>query len=295
MKKCLFIYNPISGKGRIKKNEKLINDTLSTKYQVEVCQSMYKGNITKLILDKGENADLIVIAGGDGTLNEVINALYKIKNKPVLGYIPSGTVNDIAHSLKIPTNIRKALNIILNGKIYEHDIFKVNDKYGMYVCCAGLFTETSYATSQSSKKRLGKLAYFFHGIKKIFSTPAFPLSITFNGSVVSGKYAMLLVVNSRSIGGFIINKKAQLNDGLVDVVLIKSKKNTIPLSSIFSLAKVFLSGIPKNSTNQIQVFRTSKFSLTTLDNTIINLDGEKISNGSFNFEVIKKGVRILVP
>ena len=295
MKKCLFIYNPISGKGRIKKNEKLINDTLSTKYQVEVCQSMYKGNITKLILDKGENADLIVIAGGDGTLNEVINALYKIKNKPVLGYIPSGTVNDIAHSLRIPTNIRKALNIILNGKIYEHDIFKVNDKYGMYVCCAGLFTETSYATSQSSKKRLGKLAYFFHGIKKIFSTPAFPLSITFNGSVVSGKYAMLLVVNSRSIGGFIINKKAQLNDGLVDVILIKSKKNTIPLSSIFSLAKVFLSGIPKNSTNQIQVFRTSNFSLTTLDNTIINLDGEKISNGSFNFEVIKKGVRILVP
>ncbi len=295
MKKCLFIYNPISGKGRIKKNEKLINDTLSTKYQVEVCQSMYKGNITKLILDKGENAGLIVIAGGDGTLNEVINALYKIKNKPVLGYIPSGTVNDIAHSLRIPTNIRKALNIILNGKIYEHDIFKVNDKYGMYVCCAGLFTETSYATSQASKKRLGKLAYFFHGIKKIFSTPAFPLSITFNGSVVSGKYAMLLVVNSRSIGGFIINKKAQLNDGLVDVVLIKSKKNTIPLSSIFSLAKVFLSGIPKNSTNQIQVFRTSNFSLTTLDNTIINLDGEKISNGSFIFEVIKKGVRILVP
>lgn len=295
MKRCLFIYNPISGKGRIKKNENLIYDTLSKKFQVEICKSMYKGNITKFILDKGENVDLIVIAGGDGTLNEVINALYKIKNKPILGYIPSGTVNDIAHSLKIPTNIKKALNIILSGKVYEHDIFKVNDKYGMYVCCAGLFTETSYATSQASKKKLGKLAYFFHGIKKIFSTPAFPLSITFNGSVVSGKYAMLLVINSRSVGGFIINKKAKLDDGLVDVVLIKSKKETVPLSSVLSLTKVFLGGIPKNSTKQVQVFRVDKFSLTTMDSTIINLDGEKVSKGNFNFEVIKKGVSILVP
>ena len=294
MKTCLFIYNPFSGKGKIKTSEKDIVSRLSTKYKVTTFVSHERGDIHSYILANASRYDLLVISGGDGTLNETVNAVLRLNKKPVLGYIPSGTVNDVARSLKIPKNIKRAVDIILEGNVFYHDVFKMNDRYGIYVCCSGLFTETSYATSRNAKEKFGKLAYFFHGIKKIFSTPSVNLTLENKDGTLSGKYAILLILNSRSAGGFVINKKAKLDDGLVDIVLIKSKKDKVPLSAVFRLAKVFLGGVPKKSTENIRVLKLASFTLTTTDDTIINLDGEKISKGSFEFKVLRQALPILV-
>ena len=140
MEKCLFIYNPESGKGKIKSKEDFIVSRLSKKYDVEVVHSQYAGNISKVLLERGEEFALIVGAGGDGTLNEIVDCIMRLDKKPLLGYIPSGTVNDVAHSLYIPRNAKKAVDCILNGQPYSHDIMKINDRYGIYVCAAGLFT-----------------------------------------------------------------------------------------------------------------------------------------------------------
>lgn len=295
MKTCLFIYNPFSGKGKIKRHEKEIVSRLSIKYLVTTLVSREKGDISRFILEYASHYDLLVVSGGDGTLNETVNALSRLDKKPLLGLIPSGTVNDVAHSLKIPKNISRAVDVILEGNIFYHDIFKMNDRYGIYVCCTGLFTETSYATSTKSKKVFGKLAYFFHGIKKVFSTPAVKLTLDYPQGHLSGTYAILLILNSRSVGGFLMNKNAKLDDGYVDIVLIKSKKDKVPLSSVLNLAKVFLCGVPKKNFKNIEVLRLNSFTITTSTDTIINLDGEKISKGSFKFEVLRQALPVLVP
>ena len=163
MKTCLFIYNPFSGKGKIKTSEKDIVSRIETKYKVTTFVSHERGDIHSYILANASRYDLLVISGGDGTLNETVNALSRLDKKPLLGLIPSGTVNDVAHSLKIPKNISRAVDVILEENVFYHDTFKMNDRYGIYVCCAGLFTETSYATSTKSKKypKTGIIFAFF--------------------------------------------------------------------------------------------------------------------------------------
>ena len=181
MKKCLFIFNAYSGRGKIAKKEKKIVELLNSRFQTSVFKTEYAGHLGVIISLHGKDNDVIVIAGGDGTINEAVNAMARLGERKTLGIIPSGTVNDVAHSLNIPTNVVKATKNILKGEIFAHDIFKMNDRFGIYVACAGLFTETSYATSQAQKKKLGALAYAIHGIKKVFSTKAVNLKLTYEG------------------------------------------------------------------------------------------------------------------
>ena len=245
MEKCLFVYNPFSGKGKIKRNENKIRKMLEKKYEVDIIPSKYQGHIYEIVTTVGKNYDLIITSGGDGTLNETVNALCHLDKKIPLGYIPAGTVNDVAHSLCIPRSIKGAVKNILNGQIFSHDVLKINNNYGIYVCCTGIFTETSYATAQNAKKKIGKSAYVFHGLKKVFSTPAVKLKITSQTEEIEGKYAIMLILNSRYVGGFRVNKNANLSDGKVDILLIESDNDMVKLSAINKLAIFFIKGFGK--------------------------------------------------
>ncbi len=296
MEKCLFCYNPISGKGKIKKKESYIVNRLKSKYEVEVLQSSYAGNIGDEIRTRGEQFDLIVGGGGDGTINEIVNAVMMLEKRPKVAFIPAGTVNDVAHSLFIPKNIRKAVDNILGGKEFAHDVMKINDKYGIYVCCAGLFTESSYATGQGMKKKMGKLAYIFHGAKKMFTTDALNLKVTYEGGEIEGKFALILANNSRYTAGMKVNKRASLNDGMLDVVLVESKKEKVNFAADVRVAMLFLEGIEHNIHKKgVYHFQTSEFKVETKSDTSINLDGEKIDSGSFECKIIKEALRMIVP
>lgn len=295
MKKCLFIYNAYSGRGKIAKKEKKIVKLLNTKYQTTVCKTEHAGHLGEIIAQFGIDNDIIVVAGGDGTINEAVNAMAGLSERKTLGIIPCGTVNDVAHSLNIPINVIKATKNILKGETFAHDIFKMNDRFGIYVACAGLFTETSYATSQSQKKKLGALAYALHGIKKVFSTKAVNLKLSYEGGEIEGKFALMLLINSRRVAGIKLNKKALLNDGYIDVVLVKSENDVVKLGAIRRVALVFLKGLDRSKIKGVTILRLNKFKVETTDEVIVNLDGEKIGAGSFNFDVIKEGIDIIVP
>ncbi len=296
MEKCLFIYNPESGKCKIKDKEDYIVSRLKEKYEVEVVHSQYKGNISDFICEHGDEYSVIVGAGGDGTLSEIVNSIMQLKNRPKLGYIPSGTVNDVAHSLLIPRNTKKAVDNILKGDVFSHDVMKINDRYGIYVCCAGLFTETSYATGQKAKKKMGKLAYLLHGAKGVFNTKAINLKLNYADGEIDGKFAMFLGINSRYAAGMKINKKASLNDGLIDVMLIESKRDRVRLCTVFKSMFLFLRGIEFYiNKKHIQHLQLSSLSVKADDSTVINLDGEKICSGDFKLEVVKEGIDIIVP
>lgn len=289
---CLVIYNPNSGKEKQAKNIEYISSRLHEKYEVvDVCATQHARHATEIASQACEKYDLIVAMGGDGTLSEVINGLAGKKKKCHLGYIPRGTVNDVAHSLKIPCNVKKGVDVILNGKVVSHDLFKANDKYGIYVCCAGLFTETSYSTKQSAKKKVGKIAYVFHGVKKVFSTDSMDLKLSFDGGEISGRFAFMLILNSRSVGGFPINRSATLDDGMVDIVLIREKHKKIGCMGIYKVFSLFLKGVRYQGIR----LKLDKFTVEAANDVDINIDGEKVFAGSFDFEVLPNDIYIIVP
>jgi len=297
--KCVFIYNPKSGKSGIVKRINYIERELTKIYgEVDIRPTQYPGHAMTLAKEACGVYDYLVVSGGDGTFNEIVNGLAEMENAPIVGYLPSGTVNDISRSLSISRNLKKGIANLRNNLIFHHDIFKVNDRYGIYFCGAGAFTSSSYDTKQNSKKFWGKVAYFFHGVKELLRVDDFNVKISDdNGVITKGKYIMMLIVNSRSVAGFKLNKNADLSDGGIDVILIKRKNKVLNyMSSLFAMASIFLFDIKNlKQSNNITRLTLDEFKIELSKKKIINVDGERGPEGNADFKVIKKGLKVIVP
>lgn len=295
--KCVYVYNPESGNGKIIKSKNYILKTLREKFgEVEELPTTKAGDACEYAKNACGKYDYFFVSGGDGTLNEVINGMGESESKPIIGYIPTGTTNDIARSLNIPRSIKGAVKNIVNGGVYEHDIFKVNNRYGIYVCCTGLFTASSYRASRKDKKRLGKLAYFVDGVKDVFTAKPVTVELSSTGETIKEQCALILILNSRSTAGFLLNRKAQLDDGVVEVVLVHAHKDKVLLSDICRTMGIFALGLNNYKKSKHITYRVlSDFSMKVDDSAIINLDGEKTGAGTFDFKVINKAVKIIVP
>ena len=267
--------------------------------EVDFKITKYKGHASQIAKDSCNKYSHIIISGGDGTLNEVINGIAEQDSPPTIGYIPSGTINDISRSLNIPKNINKALKIIKDNIIINHDIFKINDKYGIYASGIGAFTSTSWDTKQNSKKLFGKIAYFFHGINEVFHLQDFELKISSeNSSIRIDKCVIMLLLNSRSTAGFLLNSRANLSDGKVDAVFVRRpSKGLFPtLITIFNIAKIFLFDYKLLRNNKyITKARLSNFYLENDKRCIFNIDGEQGPYGNINFKVINNGIKFICP
>lgn len=298
--KCIFMYNPVSGKGRIKRKLKYIKKKLGEKYdEVDVYETKAVGDMTVKARDAALKYDAIVFAGGDGSFNEVLQGVVTSGATPELGYIPGGTVNDIGHALKISKNIKKALKVILNGRTEKLDVIKSNDKYAMYVVAAGAFTSASYTTPQISKNQIGRLAYGFEALKKNLKFDVFTIEVDNGEKVVKTESVLVLVMNGRYVAGLPVNKWSSFNDGKLEVVLVKQRKNPRIIDKIgayFSLIKLFLFG-NKFTIKEKQLIRIdgSKFKITVDDSVVWNFDGEKGNNGAVGIEVLNKKINMIVP
>lgn len=295
--KSVFIYNPESGKGKIQKYEDYILSKLRSKYgEVECIKTKYQGHAYNIAKSLSEEYSYLFVSGGDGTLNEIVNGLENNPHKPVVGYIPSGTVNDIARSLGISRNIKKAVQTILDGFIIEHDTFKVNDRYGIYVCASGLFTKSSYDTERYKKKKFGKIAYFASGVSEIRKTKPLPVTIEYDDQKIQANTGLMLILNSKSVAGFKLNKKASLSDGKVEVLLFHSHKKHITLVDQLRIVNAFLFGVNRYKNKKNVTYRLlSDFKIDIENGATINLDGEKSGEGSFNFHVLQKSLKIIAP
>lgn len=295
--KKIFIYNPESGNGKVQKQKEYILSKLREKYgKIEECPTKFSGHASQIAKESCKDCDYIFACGGDGTLNEIINGIAEQENKPIIGYIPTGTVNDVARSLEIKRNIKKATQNLLDGEVFEHDIFKANSRYGIYVCCAGLFTKSSYDTKRESKRKFGKIAYFFKGAKEVFGAKPVEVELEVDGEKIKQSVSLALILNSKSVAGIKLNKKAKLNDGKVEVVLVHSHRNRITFVELLRCLNLFIFGVSAHKKNKHITYRlVDKFSAKVKEGTTINLDGEKSGEGSFSFEVIKQAVKIIAP
>lgn len=271
-KKLLFIYNPHAGKAQIRSNLLDIIDIFTKAgYTVTARPTQKRGDAEEAVINRSRDYELVVCSGGDGTLDEVVTGMMKCEDKTPIGYVPAGTTNDFARSLKISGNMQKAAADIVNGRDYACDAGIFNDDIFVYIAAFGLFTDVSYETKQQVKNVLGHLAYVLEGAKRISSIPVYHIRAEHDGEVLEGDYMFGMITNSRSVGGFskITGKNVDLNDGLLEVTLIKAPYNMVELNLI--VTSILGS---KFHGDYMQTFKTSAITVESDEEIPWTLDGE---------------------
>lgn len=237
MKKAILLYNPKAGSRHIVEHLDYITKRVQCMgYELRFYRSEAQGAIEKYIDSyiTEENTDMIIVSGGDGTINECVNGLARKGINIPIGILPLGTANDFASAAGIGTNIRCALDIIADQHTKYVDIGKVNDRYFINVCNMGLFSGVSHIIDPELKKNFGKLAYYVKGLEELHNYQAMNLMIETKEKTIEGKYLLVLIFNGKGAGGFNrLAKNASITDGKFDVVCIKNV-------DIFEIPRLFL-------------------------------------------------------
>ena len=273
-KKLLFIFNLRAGKSLIKtKLASIIDIFVKGGYEVVAHPTQDAKDAYETVKRDANKYDMIVCSGGDGTLDEVVTGLMdsKCNENTVLGYIPAGSTNDFARSLKIPKDMIKAANRIISGKEIPCDVGDFNGDTFVYVAAFGLFTDVSYKTSQELKNVLGHLAYVLEGVKRLSAVKYYRLKVRYNDVEIEDNFIYGMVSNSTSIGGFknMTGKNVHVNDGLYEVTLIKTPESLIELQDIVTSLLLEVS-----NEKYILTFKTDKIEIESEEDIAWTLDGE---------------------
>lgn len=292
MKKLAFIFNPKSGKGKIENHlVDIINVFSKADYEITVVPTKGKNYCSDYIKNEGKRFEVVVVSGGDGTVNEAFNGLMTIEAnyRPALGYIPMGTTNDFASSSTIPTDPFQAAKSIAEGYDMRIDAGKFNDRYFSYIAAFGAFTRVSYDTPQQIKNIFGHAAYVVEGIRSLSEIKSARLKLQTAEGTIEDEFIFGMVANSKSVGGFKIKSMdIDLSDGLFEVILIKKVEKATDINTIVSdlMNK-------KTVSDYYYVFKTDKIRITSDESIAWTLDGEfggKISEAVI--ENIPEAIRI---
>lgn len=292
MKKIKFIYNPFSGDGTLKNRlDYIIERFQNSGYMMVPYRSSDINALDKAFFDIHEDYHAVCISGGDGTLSSVVNIMASRRIDLPVGIFPFGTANDFASHLNIPKDIEACCDIIENGKTKRVDIGRANDSYFLNVCSAGLLTDVAYKTDTNLKNALGKLAYYIKGIEEIPRFNSFRMRLQFGSNVIEDSFLLFLILNGSSAGGF--NKlapKARIDDGLLDVIAIKSTN----ITNILSLFLKILRGEHFGDPN-VYSFTTDRLSIACEGACETDIDGERGPDLPLDIEVKKHFLKVFVP
>jgi len=310
MKKILFIFNPRSGKAQIRNKLMDILDIFTKAgYELLVHVTQRTGDAMEAAAAYGDRVDLVVCSGGDGTLNETISGLMKLDHIPDLGYIPAGSTNDFASSLKISKSMVKAAEAAVFGEPFPIDIgCFCGDRHFVYIAAFGAFTEVSYLTPQDKKNVLGHQAYMLEGMKSLASIqsyemriecdehpagiPLYPESVGKNGKMtLEGEFIFGMITNTMSVGGFkgLVTQDVGLDDGEFEVLLIRTPKTPLDLTNIINY--MFLKEEPNE---YVHKFRTRSLRILSEEPIDWVLDGEfGGTRREVNIINLKKRIRIM--
>lgn len=292
-KKLLFVLNPFSGKGEIKnKLLQIVDIFVKNGFKVTIHTTQKAQDAMELVEREAGEYDLVVCSGGDGTLDETVTGMMMREQRVPIGYIPAGSTNDFAGSLKIPKRMEEAAKVIMEGVPFSCDVGRFADDYFVYIAAFGLFTDVSYETSQELKNRIGHAAYILEGLKRLPLIQSYHMRVEYEDQVIEDDFIYGMVSNSMSAGGFknITGKNVKLDDGVFEVTLICMPKNPLEFNEIIgSLTKLI------DDTDRIYTFKSDKIKFISETEIPWTLDGEY--GGSHKELVIeneKQAVQIMV-
>lgn len=300
-KKLLFVYNPNAGRGLLKTCLSDVIDIFTKdNYFVTAYPTQKKSDALKVIeKSNDEGYDLIVCSGGDGTLSESITGLMKCENRPNLGYIPAGSTNDFANSLKIPRNMVRAAENVIHGTPFAYDVGSLNDKHFCYVAAFGAFTAVSYETPQAFKNMFGHMAYILEGAKSLGKIHSYNMKVEYDGNTIEDTFILGMVTNTTSVGGILnLKKKGVLfDDGLFEITLVRKPNNPIEWSAM--ITNLLAANTTKNThlnPKYFYKFKTANLKITSQEKIAWTIDGE--NGGSYTeMDIVnhKQAINIIIP
>ncbi len=294
MKKVKIIYNPSSGRQATERRlDRLCKLLLDDGYLIGKFITQKKNDaMLETMKTCNEDWDIIVVSGGDGTVNEVAKGIANSNKKVPVAILSSGTVNDFANFMKIPKNINEFYDMIKREETIDVDLGKVNDEYFVNVAAGGLLSNVAYQVPIETKMVLGRMAYYIEGLREITQSTFEPIKVNIESEqyLKDEEIILFLVSNSSSIGGFKkLAPKADVLDGLLDVIIIKK-------SGVQDLANIFLnifSGEHINHPNVVY-FKSKSITVSTKEDIPIDIDGEYGGKLPATFEIVPKAFRIIV-
>ncbi|MDR0367873.1 MAG: diacylglycerol kinase family lipid kinase [Bacteroidales bacterium] len=293
-KKIMFIVNPRAGIGYYKKVVRLVKKQLDLNvYEYQLQQTHYRGHGQVLASQAANNGiDIVVAVGGDGTINEIAGAL--VGKNVVLGLIPTGSGNGLAHHLQIPTGISKAIKVINRGNISEIDTIDINGK--KCISIAGLGFDGLVAELFDRSSRRGFFPYLYHVMSSFRSYKPQTYYVEEKGKEKQEHTVMLVGIANSSQWGFNLkmSPKASMDDGRADICLMKKPDFfTLP----FSTTALLTGNVHKDKWN-MHICCVSECTIYTKDNIPqpFHIDGDPVERQTkLDIKVCPKSLRIITP
>ncbi len=285
MKKAILLYNRQAGKGRAEARVEAVCGVFRERGW-EIAARAVDFGVNPF--DGCEEIDLMVVAGGDGTVNYVLNSM---KNKGLdiaLGVIPSGTANDFAGALGMSKDPLEAARQIASGTVERVDCGRVNDLYYINIFSFGIFTTTSQRTPDERKHKLGKLAYIIEGARELRAMHTVPLRVTADGETFEFGALMALVFNGETAGGFRLARTSSIRDGLFDCILLERKNF---FRSIFAMVRYLLGGHPRI----VRHLRAATIDIVSEIDEPTDVDGQKGARFPLHIECLAGALRVVCP
>ena len=285
-KRCRIIYNPTSGREAMKNNlVDILNILERAGYETSAYATTPEPNSAKNEAERAAKAgfNLIVAAGGDGTINEVVNGIAPLKHRPKLGIIPAGTTNDYARALKIPREDPiGAAKVIAKGQTVKMDIGEAGKNWFVNIAAGGLLTELTYGVPSQVKSLFGYLAYLVKGAELLPHIKPIKMHLEYDGGTYDGKASMFFLALTNSVGGFEqIVPDASLDDGKFTLIVVKTSN----LIEILQLITMVLNGGKHVNDPRILYVKTSKLVAKPVDEKMmINVDGEYGGDAPMTFK-----------
>lgn len=288
--KVKFIYNPYSGENLIlSKLDKVISLHQEAGYTIVPYRITAGEDVGVALNDiKDGNYKYILIAGGDGTVDSVVNAMAKSGISLPIGILPVGTANDFSKFLGMPSDVEEACKQILSSEVKSVDLGSINDKYFVNVASTGLFTDVSQKTDVNLKNTIGKLAYYLKGLEELPNFRKLHVNILSKEVEFDGEMYLLLVFNGATDGNFNLATRADACDGLLDIIMFKAVQ-------IYELLPLFIKVLKGEhlDSNKVLYFKTDYLKVECHEDIVTDIDGEKGPDFPLEIKCIKGGLKIL--
>ena len=271
-KKALLLINPVAGRKLIHRSLcAVVRCLMDQGYLVTTAVTSCRGEARRLSAELAPAYDLLVCAGGDGTLNECISGLADGDVCVPVGCLPCGSTNEFALSHSLPPDPLQAAASVAEGRLRQFDLGCFEERYFLHHALFGAFTRLAYSTDQSQKNLLGFSAYVLDGLKELPNLKSIPLSVSADGVVEEGEYLFGTVSVDHHIAGLYTLSEELIGptDGRIAAVLIKIPKSVTDWDV---LGRSFLSGDPTCS--MVKVLTGRELLVTSEEPIEWSLDGE---------------------
>ena len=273
MKKLLFLMNPNAGQRKANKHlPEIIGLFNHYGWEPTVFMTTGPGSGAAIVEARAAQYDMIVCAGGDGTLNEAISGVLRAGSSCPIGYIPCGSTNDFATTLKLPLHVMDAARCVVEGVPMPHDVGRFDNRYFSYVASFGAFTRASYATPQNVKNALGHTAYLLEGIQELSQIRKEHVRMEIDGEIVEDDFVFGAISNSTSVGGILTldPKQVDMRDGKFELLLVRMPRDAGELKELLRALTE-----QKYCCNVITFNSFSRLTAHFPENLVWSLDGER--------------------